>query len=394
MVLLASFTTAEKTNHNSHKFGFTLSSTNYGYWKTMIQPFLITNKLFGYIDGSIPCAFQHVQGNTSRELWLALECAFAPNTTLREYTLKQKLLRIQMQLDETTTAYLTRAQEYADALANIGEPVKEKDLVMMVLTGLREEYNSLKSTILARQHPTAFCELNGLISDHDYMIKKAEPPSAHAFHTTISRPSTSSVPASPLPADTITALQQIMSQLGLQVQPQSSTPHAMFASRGRGRGYSQRGRGRNPLSFNTNHNANRGQFTWASTHNMVYGTCNRCGIGHIPSQCPHRYQSLTIPHRSSAAAAMTNTCNNEIDNTLKSHDKAINDIQAALSALMKQQEQSSKQQEEILKAVRDKQKLVSLILSQLASLNLSHVTDGSFGTFETVQKEMKKTKKS
>ncbi|KAD3642282.1 hypothetical protein E3N88_31506 [Mikania micrantha] len=195
MAMLASFTTAEKINHNSHKFGFTLSSTNYGYWKTMIQPFLITNKLFGYIDGSIPTpdptitipsankdspsliqtnpnydtwvsndahirmlllstisegAFQHVQGTTSRELWLALERAFAPNTTSREYTLKQKLLIIQMQPDETTTAYLTRAQEYADALANIGEPVKEKDLVIMVLTSLHEEYNNLKSTILAR----------------------------------------------------------------------------------------------------------------------------------------------------------------------------------------------------------------------------------------------------
>ncbi|KAJ0570166.1 hypothetical protein HanHA300_Chr05g0175021 [Helianthus annuus] len=54
------------------------------------------------------------------------------------------------------------------------------------------------------------------------------------------------------------------------------------------------------------------------------------------------------------AAAMTNTRNSEIDNTLNSHGKAISDIQAALAALMKQQEQSSKQQEEILKAVRDK----------------------------------------
>ncbi|KAJ0628009.1 putative nucleotidyltransferase, Ribonuclease H [Helianthus annuus] len=51
---------------------------------------------------------------------------------------------------------------------------------------------------------------------------------------------------------------------------------------------------------------------------------------------------------------MTNTRNSEIDSTLKSHDKAITEIRAALSALMKSQEQSSKQQEEILKVVRDK----------------------------------------
>lgn len=42
---------------------------------------------------------------------------------------------------------LTRAQEYSDALANIVEPIKEKDLVMLVIYGLREEYKGLKSTL-------------------------------------------------------------------------------------------------------------------------------------------------------------------------------------------------------------------------------------------------------
>ncbi|GJZ19775.1 hypothetical protein Tco_0556365 [Tanacetum coccineum] len=36
--------------------------------------------------------------------------------------------------DETPDAYLNRAQEYADALAAIGEPVKDKDLVMLVVS--------------------------------------------------------------------------------------------------------------------------------------------------------------------------------------------------------------------------------------------------------------------
>ncbi|KAJ0490576.1 putative transcription factor interactor and regulator CCHC(Zn) family [Helianthus annuus] len=26
---------------------------------------------------------------------------------------------------------------------------------------------------------------------------------------------------------------------------------------------------------------------------MVYGSCNRCGIGHIPSQCPNRDPATT-----------------------------------------------------------------------------------------------------
>ncbi|GJU49405.1 reverse transcriptase domain-containing protein [Tanacetum coccineum] len=53
--VINAFTTVDKTAHNSRKFAFTLSPTNYGYWKTMIEPFLITNNLMGYVDGSIPC---------------------------------------------------------------------------------------------------------------------------------------------------------------------------------------------------------------------------------------------------------------------------------------------------------------------------------------------------
>lgn len=89
----------------------------------MFQPFLITNNLIGYVDGTITCpaqpnpsystwvsndahvrmliistiseaSFQHVQGTTSRDLWLSLERAYAPHTSSREFTLKTQLLKI------------------------------------------------------------------------------------------------------------------------------------------------------------------------------------------------------------------------------------------------------------------------------------------------------------
>ena len=50
---------------------------------------------------------------------------------------------------------------------------------------------------------------------------------------------------------------------------------------------------------------------------------------------------------------MTNTRNQEIDNTLKEHGKAISDLQETLATLLKQQEQSMKQQEKILRAVTE-----------------------------------------
>ncbi|GJT90237.1 hypothetical protein Tco_1079082 [Tanacetum coccineum] len=78
--------------------------------------------------------------------------------------------------DETPDAYLNRAQEYVDALAAIGEPVKDKDLVMLDVSGLREEYNGLKTIITSCQSPTAFIELHALLSDHDYMLGKTRAP--------------------------------------------------------------------------------------------------------------------------------------------------------------------------------------------------------------------------
>ncbi|GJR23347.1 integrase [Tanacetum coccineum] len=273
----------------------------------MIEPFLITNNLMGYVDGSIPCpsktlsvtddatvpkenpnypiwvsndahvrmliistiseaSFRHVQGTTSRDLWLSLKKAYAPHSTSREYTLKTQLLRIEMHGDETPDAYLNRAQEYADALAAIGEPVKDKDLVMLVVSGLREEYNGLKTTITARQSPTAFSELHALLSDHDYMLEKTRTPIApygpQAFYG--ARPSNNN----------------------------RSNNNNNRGNRNNSRGNNNRGRD------------NGRQFDWASTQNTVYGTCNRCGIGHIPSQCPNRDPS-TIRTRPSANFANT-----------------------------------------------------------------------------------------
>ncbi|GJZ92972.1 nucleotide-binding alpha-beta plait domain-containing protein [Tanacetum coccineum] len=217
VAMISAFTTDDKMAHNSRKFAFTLSPANYGYWKTMIEPFLITNNLMGYVDGSIPCpsktlsvtdgatvpkknpnyliwvsndahlrmlinstiseaSFRYVQSTTSRDLWLSLKKAYAPHSTYKEYTLKTQLLRIEIHGDETPDAYLNRAQEYADALAAIGEPVKDKDLVMLAVLGLREEYNGLKTTITARKSPTVFSELHALLSDHDYMLEKSRAP--------------------------------------------------------------------------------------------------------------------------------------------------------------------------------------------------------------------------
>lgn len=89
---------------------------------------------------------------------------------------------------------------------------------MLVIAGLREEYNSLKSTLLARQVPTAFNVSHGLLSDHDFMIKQSVPvvPSPQAFTTnTIGM----SFLTGSSQQDLVQALNQLASQLGFSLQP-------------------------------------------------------------------------------------------------------------------------------------------------------------------------------
>ncbi|KAJ0860823.1 hypothetical protein HanRHA438_Chr13g0627791 [Helianthus annuus] len=306
---------------------------NYGFWKNMILPFLVTNHLFGYIDGTIPCppsrttattdtasmdnpsdsnrvandahvrmllistiseaSFQHVQGLTSWDLWLSLERAYAPHNSSKEYTLKTQLLKFEMKGDESSSAYLTRAQEYT-ALANNGEPFKDKDLAMLAVAGLRE-YIGLKQNLLARSPPVTFNELYGLLSDHDYMITRHTAVAPQAFTATLAGPT-------PTPLGTpqnsqFAVIQQMSAQLGYQLSPliqQTSQSQAFLANRS-SNDYRGNRRGSSRGNYHGNYNRNRddshgtgGQnrhpsFAWASTQNTVYGHCNRCGIGHIPA---------------------------------------------------------------------------------------------------------------
>ncbi|GJS78280.1 hypothetical protein Tco_0728161 [Tanacetum coccineum] len=189
-------------------------------------------------------------------------------------------------------ASFRHVQEYADALAAIGEPVKDKDLVMLAVSSLREEYNGLKTTITARQSPTAFSELHALLSDHDYMLGKT-----HALAPSI----TSSFAAnyavgSPSMPEALSPIAPSGPQAFHGVRP--SNNHMNNNNNNRGNRNNSRGNNNNLGCGNGR------QFDWASTQNTMYDTCNRCGIGHIPSQCPNHDPS-TIRTRPSANFANT-----------------------------------------------------------------------------------------
>nr|GEW89537.1 putative ribonuclease H-like domain-containing protein [Tanacetum cinerariifolium] len=84
-----------------------------------------------------------------------------------------------------------------------------------------------------------------------------------------------------------------------------------------------------------NNNRGRGngrQFDWASTQNTVYVTCNRCGIGHIPSQCLNRDPSI-IRTRPSANFANTRAQSSNASANWHSDTGANSHVTPALEAM-------------------------------------------------------------
>lgn len=80
---------------------------------------------------------------------------------------------------------------------------------MLVISGIRDEYNGLKSMLLSRQFPTAFSELHGLLVDHDFMIKKLPTEVSLAHNFMAAAPCTPTPVGTPLPTKTLHAVQQL-----------------------------------------------------------------------------------------------------------------------------------------------------------------------------------------
>ncbi|GJY01867.1 putative RNA-directed DNA polymerase [Tanacetum coccineum] len=114
----------------------------------MIEPFLITNNLMGYVDGSIPCPSKTLS---------VTDGAIVPKENPNYPIWVSNDAHVRMLIISTISeAYFRHVQ----------------------VSGLREEYNGLKTTITAHQSPTAFRELHALLSDHDYMLGKTRAPAA------------------------------------------------------------------------------------------------------------------------------------------------------------------------------------------------------------------------
>ncbi|XP_015966444.1 uncharacterized protein LOC107490185 [Arachis duranensis] len=182
--------------------------------------------------------------------------------------LKNKLSTFQ--IEGSVTEYVLLIKGTIDALASVGESVKESDHVNAILHGLSEEYSSVYTSVLARSESITVAELEALLLAHKSMLAKFR--KSEAF------------------------VQANVAQFGGYHQ-QLQGRRGGFRKGFRGRGERMHRGGRNLSNAGNmmqevdNRQANRGGRTYNSrSYEYNMPQCQLCNkFGHTARTCWHRY---------------------------------------------------------------------------------------------------------
>ena len=114
----------------------------YTLWNT------IDAHLLSYITATLsPSIFTTViHCQSSHEVWTTLATRFTSLSRSHIHQLKTKLSKITKK-GGTMEDYLNHFKVIADQLALVSSPVEDEDLILLILNGLPDEYNALKTTV-------------------------------------------------------------------------------------------------------------------------------------------------------------------------------------------------------------------------------------------------------
>ena len=105
---------------------------------------VVRSWLYGTLSGDLVdiVMARSAQGTTARSTWLAIEAQFLGNSEARALHLDARF-RMFDQGDLSITDYCKRFKCMADDLADLGEAVSDRTLVLNVLRGLNEKFASI-----------------------------------------------------------------------------------------------------------------------------------------------------------------------------------------------------------------------------------------------------------
>ena len=181
-----SSTTTPNPANTSHFLSVKLTPDNYLIWRAQIQPYLYGQRLFGYIDGTIPepprrgpdgspnptyikwfeqdqlvvsilisslserLITQVIRHTKSRAIWHALETSFSQQSQAKLLYLQQQLSKLERG-NETIMEYYNRASHIYDQLAAIGHPISETQFNSSFLNGAGKEFDIVVTALYAQR---------------------------------------------------------------------------------------------------------------------------------------------------------------------------------------------------------------------------------------------------
>ena len=170
-----------------------LDRTNFASWEYKMHQYLVGQGYWSYIEGArenqpnpthadypaweqaasrvlyclASCVHDHMLGyireaKTPKQAWENLKKIFAANTAARKLQLRQELNDIQ-QRDMSIGNYTLKIKELCDALGSINVSIDDEEMVQICLGGLAPRFDTIRSAVLAREHPPSFLDLQSLL---------------------------------------------------------------------------------------------------------------------------------------------------------------------------------------------------------------------------------------
>ncbi|XP_022038188.1 uncharacterized protein LOC110940898 [Helianthus annuus] len=131
-------------------------------------------------------------GQTAHDAWLAVESEFNDNKNTRAIFLGQEFANLSLENFSNMAEYCQHAKHLADQLKSVGSPVDDQMLVIRILTGLTEQYDSM-STVLQNRDPLSdFNEVRSPLNMEEQKKKRQVTRGSQAAATALATTTTTS----------------------------------------------------------------------------------------------------------------------------------------------------------------------------------------------------------
>ena len=87
---------------------------------------------------------------SAREAWLKICSVFEQKGLSSQIFLRRKLINVKLDESQSMQIHINKIREFADRLEAIGDPVRDRELAIIILSSLPEKFNALIISLEAR----------------------------------------------------------------------------------------------------------------------------------------------------------------------------------------------------------------------------------------------------